>query len=610
MRDTDFNSLRREFLGAGLTGAMVGITGCSDSVTIKTEGDDEDPNENGESTETPDIDTANFTFEYDNEAQQATIEFSGGAQINAGNLQIRHESGHETRWAELGSTTAGPDEDIAVGSTAVLGPDILNWATPIQTDEQIRLIYVGKETPATLDRYSPPESTTTETTVPNSSENDTDTEETDGEESESTTNETTAPNSSKNDIDPEEADGEESEASEGSVAGWEYRAEGDANVDVVDAESLNLRVYKCNTAIATRELGETSGEIEITFDYEVEAEQWFEQCKLIVVEDGEEIYDSFGESGSESIIDHSSGGTETGSITETVAVNGDVDIEFRIEPSPYCNAGDHANTYFRVDNIQINESSGTDDPTAPSISAFSIANTGNQELRVSFDSSKQLNTIEVAISGAESTTLTTNDFVEADSNSDSFTYEATYQASSSGTFKANLDEAVGEDGISTELSESVSVTIEDSTESTIEIESWQTDTEGDADVEIIDTTEMNLRVFKCSNATASTNTGETSGEIEIAFDYEVEAEQWFEQCKLIVIEDGEEIYDSFGESGSESIIDHTSGGTETGSITETVSVDGDVDIEFRIEPSPYCSAGDHANTYFRVNNIKITKTSE
>ncbi|TQQ82076.1 hypothetical protein [Halonotius roseus] len=597
MRDTDFKSLRREFLGAGLTGAMVGIAGCSDSVTIETEADEENPDEDGGNAETPDIDTASFTFEYDSETQQAAIEFTGGAQINAGNLQIRHKNGHETRWAELGSTTAGPDEDITVGSTAVLGPDILNWATPIQTDEQIRLVYVGKETPATLDRYSPPESTTTETTVPNSSEANLDQEEVDGE------------NTSEANLDQEEVDGEEPEISEGSAAEWEYRAEGDANVDVVDTESLNLRVYKCNTAIASRELGETNGEIEIAFDYEVEAEQWFEQCKVIVIEDGEEIYDSFGESGSESIINHTSGGTETGSISETVSVDGDVDIEFRIEPSPYCNAGDHANTYFRVDNVQINESSGTDNPTAPSISAFSIANTGNRQLRVSFDSSKQLNTIEVLISGAESTTLTTGDFVRADNNSGSFTYEATYQASSNGTFTANLDEAVGENGLSTELSEPVSVTIEDSTSSEIEIESWQTDAEGDADVEIIDTTQMNLRVFKCNNATASTNIGETSGEIEIAFDYEVEAEQWFEQCKVIVIEDGEEIYDSFGESGSESIINHTSGGTETGSISETVSVDGDVDIEFRIEPSPYCNAGDHANTYFRVDNIRVVNTS-
>ena len=587
MRDTDFNPLRREFLGVSLTGAMVGLAGCSDSITIETASDDENPDKNSRSTETPNIDTASFTFEYDSEAQQVAIEFTGGAQINAGNLQIQHENGNKIRWAELGSTTAGLDEDIAVGSTAVLGPDILNWATPIQTDDQIRLIYVGKETPATLDRYSPPESTTTETTVPNPSEEDLD----------------------QNDSEEKESNEGELNISESSAAGWEYRAEGDADVDVVDAEALDLRVYKCNSAIASRELGETSGEIEITFDYEIEADQWFEQCKFIVIEDGEQIYDSFGESGSESIIDHTSGGTETGSITETVSVDGDVDIEFRIEPSPYCDAGDHANTYFRVDNIAITEISGTDDPTAPTLNAFSIADTGNQQLRVSFDSSKQLSTIEVTISGAESTTLSTGDFVKADSNSDSFTYEATYQTSSSGTFTADLNEAIAENGISTELNKSVSVTIEDPTDSEIEIKNWQTNTEGDADVEIIDTTEMNLKVFKCSNAVASANIGKTSGDVEIAFDYVVEADQWFEQCKFIVIEDGEQIYDSFGESGSESIIDHTSDGTETGSITETVSVDGDVDIEFRIEPSPYCDAGDHGNTYFKVDNISLTNTS-
>jgi len=161
MRDTDYTSLRREFLGVGLTGAMVGLAGCSDSVTIKTGSDGND-----ESTETPDIDTARFSFSYDEAANQARIEFTGGAAIDAGNVQIRHDAGREVRWAELGSTTAGPDEDIEAGAVAVLGPEILNWEAPIEGGETIRLIYTGKETPATLERYTPPGETGTGTTVP------------------------------------------------------------------------------------------------------------------------------------------------------------------------------------------------------------------------------------------------------------------------------------------------------------------------------------------------------------------------------------------------------------------------------------------------------------
>jgi hypothetical protein len=166
MRDTDYTSLRREFLTVGLTGAMVGLAGCSDSVTIEAGSDDEDTDENDESTETPDIDTAGFSFSYDEAAKQARVEFTGGAAIDAGNVQIRHDAGREVLWAELGSTTAGPEEDIETGAVAVLGPEILNWEAPIESGETIRLIYTGKETPATLERYTPPGETDTGTTVP------------------------------------------------------------------------------------------------------------------------------------------------------------------------------------------------------------------------------------------------------------------------------------------------------------------------------------------------------------------------------------------------------------------------------------------------------------
>jgi hypothetical protein len=145
---------------------MVGLAGCSDSVTIKTGSDDENTNENNGSTETPDIDTAGFSFSYDETAKQARIEFTGGAAIDAGNVQIRHDAGREVLWAELGSTIAGPREDIEAGATAVLGPEILNWEAPIGGGETIRLIYTGKETPATLERYTPPGETDIGTTVP------------------------------------------------------------------------------------------------------------------------------------------------------------------------------------------------------------------------------------------------------------------------------------------------------------------------------------------------------------------------------------------------------------------------------------------------------------
>jgi len=575
MRDDDYTSLRREFLGVGLTGTMIGLAGCTEYINLDTS------SENNDEGPIPDIDTAGFRFDYDNERQAVTIEFTGGANIKAGNLQIQHEGGREVRWAELGSTTAGPDEYIKTGATAVLGSEVLNWETPIQSDGLIRVIYVGKETPATLDRYSPPESTVIETTVPNSSDENVSNEEiSDGQ------------------ISDEEA------RSERLNLGWKTKTEGNADINVITEESLDLRVFKCSTAVATKQLGEISGEIEISFDYELKSDQWFEQGMFVVIEDGKEVYRSF-KNGQDTLINHTHSKTETGSVDETVSVNGDVNIDFRIEPSPYCDAGDHGNTYLNVENVKINKSSKDNDATPPSISAFSIADTGDQKIRISFDSSEQLSSIEATISGAESATLTTGDFAEADSNSTLITYEATYQVISGGTYTASLDQVVDRNGNTAGVGKSVSVTTESSADTEIEINGWETDTEGDANIDVVNTEAINLQVFKCGNATASTNIGEIGGEVEISFDYELEADQWFEQGMFVVIEDGEEVYRSF-KNGQDTLINHTRSKTETGSVSKAFSVSGDVSIDFRIEPSPYCDAGDHGNTYLRVENIRFT----
>lgn len=152
MADGDYNHLRRQFLGLGLTGAITGIAGCAEYLDRETSSE-------GNQSTSANIDTANFTFEYNAEAQQVTIECTESGGINGGDLQIRHESEREALWAELGSTTAGPNEEINTGATAVIGPDILNWETPIQYEETVRLIYVEKETPTTLEQFSVPELT-------------------------------------------------------------------------------------------------------------------------------------------------------------------------------------------------------------------------------------------------------------------------------------------------------------------------------------------------------------------------------------------------------------------------------------------------------------------
>ncbi|WP_135805590.1 LamG-like jellyroll fold domain-containing protein [Halorussus marinus] len=101
----------------------------------------------------------------------------------------------------------------------------------------------------------------------------------------------------------------------------------------------------------------------------------------------------------------------------------------------------------------------TPDETPPSIRALSVANTGDDTLRISFDSSERLAAIRARISGAASVTLTASDF-DASRTGDAYTYEATYQATTTGTFTVTLTRAVdasGNDGAGTD---EASVTIE------------------------------------------------------------------------------------------------------------------------------------------------------
>jgi hypothetical protein len=143
---------------------MIALAGCTDSINIEASSNNN--NSEGDSASQPDIDTARFSFEYDADTQRTTIEFTGGASITAGNLRIQQDGGKEVLWPELGSTTAGSGEQIETGATAELGPNILNWGVPINSDDIIRLIYIGKDAPATLERFTPPESTNTTTTLP------------------------------------------------------------------------------------------------------------------------------------------------------------------------------------------------------------------------------------------------------------------------------------------------------------------------------------------------------------------------------------------------------------------------------------------------------------
>jgi len=283
---------RRQFLRTGLVGSMLGFAGCARLQEIPESDEEQETTE----TTSPDLESARFQFEYDEGARRVTITYREGAHIDGGDLQIRASNGKRISWSQLGSTMADTDEPIQGGATAVLGPSILNWETPIGSGTTLRLVYTGQDAPATLGRFTPSGTTTT---------------------------------------------------------------------------TLTTTVRSTPTTSSTTSSTPTS--------------------------------------------------TTRSTTTATTTAR---------------------------------------DTTPPTIRALSIANTGDNTLRISFDSSEQLTAIRARISGAASATLTTADFSVSQTASGTYTYEATYQVTTTGTFSATLTRAVDANGNDGAQNNDASVTIE------------------------------------------------------------------------------------------------------------------------------------------------------
>ncbi|WP_241430725.1 PKD domain-containing protein [Haloferax elongans] len=91
------------------------------------------------------------------------------------------------------------------------------------------------------------------------------------------------------------------------------------------------------------------------------------------------------------------------------------------------------------------------DTTPPTITNFSATESSGQNVTISFNSSEQLGSTQVSLSGPELTTLSLENFTETGSGP--YTYTATYDGSSNGTYTATLDSAMdafNNDGASSE----------------------------------------------------------------------------------------------------------------------------------------------------------------
>jgi len=136
-----------------------------------------------------------------------------------------------------------------------------------------------------------------------------------------------------------------------------------------------------------------------------------------------------------------------------------------LSPEPTAtDVGVHTDTVTEESTATVVETqTATPDTTAPSITAFSIANPSGQELRLSFESDEALATVQVSISGAEATTLGTSAFTQR-SSTGGYTYEATYQAAADGDYTATLDTAADAEGNDGAIGQSVGLAIDTTTD--------------------------------------------------------------------------------------------------------------------------------------------------
>ncbi|WP_312907594.1 hypothetical protein [Natronosalvus caseinilyticus] len=138
---------------------------------------------------------------------------------------------------------------------------------------------------------------------------------------------------------------------------------------------------------------------------------------------------------------------------------------------------------------------------------------------------------------------------------------------------------------------------------------WQTDVENDASVEGNETA-LTIRVHQCSSGSVTQAINDER--VAISFDYEIEAEGWWERPYVEVLEDGAPVWTgSVGRSDlyDEQVFEISAGGTTRGHVQKTVSGTGPLEVRLGIVPSEACSAGDHGTTWLRVLNFEIHSRS-
>jgi len=113
------------------------------------------------------------------------------------------------------------------------------------------------------------------------------------------------------------------------------------------ADGVSLQAYRCADATATRSLD--AGATSVSFDYEIESDQWWELPYVEILVDGAVVWAGgvgASDAADETVFDISAGDTTTGSVTKELDVAGETAIRFGITPSKHCSSGDHGSTWF------------------------------------------------------------------------------------------------------------------------------------------------------------------------------------------------------------------------------------------------------------------------
>lgn len=131
------------------------------------------------------------------------------------------------------------------------------------------------------------------------------------------------------------------------ISDWTQTVNNNAGA-IADNGRMRLQVYRCSDVDIYKDLGFISGEITVDFDWQTQAQGWYELpgWKLIVDVDGAPVVDE-----GIPVVQY---GVYSGHVTRKVNVSGDARIAYRIYQSSWCWNYDHSNTYLWVDNVFVN----------------------------------------------------------------------------------------------------------------------------------------------------------------------------------------------------------------------------------------------------------------